>query len=195
SGGWRALAETAPQHGLPNPQPAPDTHYDWQWTPSGLAPASDHGDFSLPAACAAMADALQQAGFTFSPQAARILLPLDPAPLPMLAMAGLLLEALADPARRPLFVITRAAWALHDGERVQPVQRAAWGLLRVAAIEQPERQIVAIDLAADADWEALPAAVAAASGSRWIAMRDGRALFPRLAQQTHMAPALPAGSL
>lgn len=142
-----------------------------------------------------MADALQQAGFTFSPQAARILLPLDPAPLPMLAMAGLLLEALADPARRPLFVITRAAWALHDGERVQPVQRAAWGLLRVAAIEQPERQIVAIDLAADADWEALPAAVAAASGSRWIAMRDGRAWFPRLAQQTHMAPALPAGSL
>lgn len=195
AGCWRSLTGTAPQPGLPGPQPAPDTHYDWQWVPSGLAPVPDHGDFSLPDACAAMTDALQQAGFTFSSQAARILLPLDPASPSTRDMTGPLLEALADPARRPLFVITRAAWALRDGDRVQPAHRAAWGLLRVAAIEQPGRQIVAIDLALDADWAALPAAVGAAAGSCWIAMRDGQALQPRLALQTHMAPALPAGSL
>ncbi|MDL5396057.1 hypothetical protein, partial [Escherichia coli] len=79
--------------------------------------------------------------------------------------------ALSEPGCTPLVVVTRGAWRVAADDGVDPVQRAAWGLLRVAAAERPERALAAVDLAASADWRDLqPALAAVRNGARWLAV-------------------------
>ncbi|WP_207004251.1 type I polyketide synthase [Trinickia mobilis] len=210
-GAWRLLTvagERAAHDGLPAPSEAAGTHYEWVWRPAGDAagrPAVPLGGFALAGAPEAAARALEAAGVALSPQAGRLLLVLDPADDAPLVLAEALLDALRDPARRPLVVVTRAAWAVRADEPVIAAQRAIWGMLRVAATETPEHPVAALDLAANADWRELPAALAALgalgssdaadAGARWKAIRDGQAYAPHLAAQDYVAPALPAPSL
>ncbi|WCM94110.1 SDR family oxidoreductase [Acidovorax sp. NCPPB 2350] len=192
--GWRfALASSEATPDLPAPMPAPGTHYEWQWSEVAKAPAMAQ-EFALHNASAELAGALRAAGIPLVPQAPRALLVLEAGEGDPLSAVAPLLAALSGTG--PLVVITRAAWRTRAGDAVDPVHHAAWGLLRVAAAEQPTREIAVVDLDAEAGWDALlPGLAAASAGQRWIAVRDGRPLVPRLAAQHHAAPALPPGGL
>lgn len=97
---------------------------------------------------------------------------------------------------QPLVVVTRCAWKIGADARVDPVQHAAWGLLRVAAAEHPTRALAVVDLDAQTGWDdLLPALAAAAAGQRWIAVRGKRVLLPQLVAQPHAAPAVPPAGL
>ncbi|RZU54189.1 acyl transferase domain-containing protein [Krasilnikovia cinnamomea] len=77
-----------------------------------------------------------------------------------------------------LAVVTRAAVAAGDGERVGDLgHAAAWGLLRWAQAEFPDR-VVAVDT--DGSLDLLPAVLN--TGEAQVAVRGGVALVPRLAR-------------
>jgi yersiniabactin nonribosomal peptide/polyketide synthase len=201
-GAWRPLAcagNAMPDDDLPAPCAAPGTHYDWRWrlvAKAAQRAATPNDGYALAGGPEAAARALEEAGITLSPHAGRILLVLDPAEDAPLALAEPVLHALADDARRPLIVVTHAAWALREGECAAAAQRAVWGLLRVAAAEQPERTIAALDLAASAEWDELPPGLATLGDEeRWVALRDGHAHSQYLAAQEYVAPALPSRTL
>ncbi|GAB3971799.1 hypothetical protein GCM10029978_047660 [Actinoallomurus acanthiterrae] len=79
------------------------------------------------------------------------------------------------PADAPLLVVTHGAVVTGPGEPVTDLAGAAvWGLVRSAQSEHPGR-IVIVDADAPFDPAALP------SGEPQLALRDGRALTPRLA--------------
>jgi acyl transferase domain-containing protein/acyl carrier protein len=108
----------------------------------------------------------------------------DPATTPEAVrdlVAGLLAtlqERLADEDAGRLAVVTRAAAAAREGESPELAAAAAWGLVRSAQSEHPER-LVLVDLdGSEASRAALPGALA--SGELQIALRDGVALVPRL---------------
>ncbi|WP_084161320.1 type I polyketide synthase [Nocardia sp. BMG51109] len=78
-----------------------------------------------------------------------------------------------------LVVLTRRAVSTGEDEDVlDPAHAPVWGLLRAAQAEHPER-LVLVDLD---DWDATPAAVAAAltAGEPQLALRSGTWLVPRL---------------
>ncbi|WP_425553671.1 type I polyketide synthase [Dactylosporangium salmoneum] len=85
----------------------------------------------------------------------------------------------------PLAVVTRGAVAV-GGEAPDPGAAAAWGLLRSAQSESPGRLVLVDVDATDASARAVPAAAlaAAAAGETQLALRDGRALLPRLERAT-----------
>ncbi|MDG4750922.1 SDR family NAD(P)-dependent oxidoreductase [Micromonospora sp. WMMD718] len=88
-----------------------------------------------------------------------------------LAVLGVLQTWLADPRAET----TRLALALRDGD---PVHAPVAGLLRVAQAEQPDRfLLLSLDTTDDA---AIRSALAAAEDEPEVAVRDGRALLPRL---------------
>ncbi|KAB1109214.1 SDR family NAD(P)-dependent oxidoreductase [Micromonospora aurantiaca] len=88
-----------------------------------------------------------------------------------LAVLGVLQTWLADPRAET----TRLALALRDGD---PVHAPVAGLLRVAQAEQPDRfLLLSLDTTDDA---AVRSALAAAEDEPEVAVRDGRALLPRL---------------
>ncbi|WP_062428883.1 type I polyketide synthase [Herbidospora daliensis] len=94
------------------------------------------------------------------------------------------------PASR-LAILTRNAVAVSPGDRLDLASAPLWGVARSAATENPGR-VVVVDLD-DASADALPAALA--SGEPQLALRDGRALVPRLARTPrHPAVDPPAGT-
>ncbi|MFD5799235.1 type I polyketide synthase [Streptomyces diastatochromogenes] len=94
------------------------------------------------------------------------------------------------PEEERLVVVTRGAVAVADDEDVRDLPAAAaWGLLRSAQTENPDR-IVLVDVEDSEDEAAL--AVALATSDVQIAVRAGRALTPRLARATTTATGAPA---
>ncbi|CAD0330451.1 type I polyketide synthase [Xanthomonas hortorum] len=192
--GWRfTLAACAAAPGLPAPLPAPATHYAWQWSAAADAAATPQ-PFALRDATAETVAALHAAGVRLAPQAPQALLLLDSGDEDPLSVVTPLLAALSGD--QPLLVVTRCAWKIGADARVDPVQHAAWGLLRVAAAEHPTRALAVVDLDAQTGWDdLLPALAAVAAGQRWIAVRGKRVLLPQLVAQPHAAPALPPAGL
>lgn len=193
-GVWRTEVISTPSHGLPVPSPAPGTHYDWQWSPATGSTAIE-GAVALRGDVLDAEAVLQAAGLQVQDRAEQTLLLLDLDHDDPLAVADELLAALADETPE-LVVVTRSAWRILSGEHVRVAHHAAWGLLRAAAAEQPARKIAAVDLGERVAWEELLTGLAAVhAGHRWIAVREGRALVPRLAVQVHAAPALPPDAM
>ncbi|TDE34841.1 type I polyketide synthase [Actinomadura sp. 6K520] len=97
------------------------------------------------------------------------------------------------PGSARLVVLTRAAVGVHDGEAADPAQAAAWGLVRSAQAENPERLLLADSLDTDEGNARLLEAcrAAAAAGEPQLALREGRALVPRLARTPAPAPEPP----
>ncbi|CAL9584972.1 hypothetical protein SUDANB176_05115 [Streptomyces sp. enrichment culture] len=94
---------------------------------------------------------------------------------------------LADDTRgaERLVVITRGAVSTRVGEDVTDLVHApAWGLLRAAQAEHPDRLLLVDTDGTDASLTALPAAVAAATAAdeSQLALRAGEARVPRLAR-------------
>nr|APD72066.1 type I polyketide synthase 1 [Streptomyces sp.] len=147
-------------YGEPPPALAPGDLYRVDWTPVVL-PAADGP----------------------APPVARVA-----AEDPLHHVLGLALRRLAEgPADVPLVVLTRDAVAV-DGE-APSLMAPVWGLLRSAQSEHPGR-FVLVDTDTDADVPPPLLAAVAASGVPQVALRNGRALVPRLAP----FPAAPAGT-
>ncbi|TDC98000.1 SDR family NAD(P)-dependent oxidoreductase [Actinomadura sp. 7K507] len=97
------------------------------------------------------------------------------------------------PGSARLVVLTRAAVGVHDGEAADPAQAAVWGLVRSAQAENPGRLLLADSLDEDEGNAGLLDAcrTAAAAGEPQLALREGRALVPRLARAPVPAPEPP----
>ncbi|MFJ7911778.1 SDR family NAD(P)-dependent oxidoreductase [Kitasatospora sp. NPDC096204] len=94
----------------------------------------------------------------------------------------------------PLVVVTRGAVGV-DGAP-DPAQAGIWGLVRAAAVEHPDRLVLA-DLDGDPASEAALAA-AVATGEPELALRAGQAYVPRLAEATafeRVSPLDPQGTV
>ncbi|MFF5334389.1 SDR family NAD(P)-dependent oxidoreductase [Streptomyces sp. NPDC013181] len=87
-------------------------------------------------------------------------------------------------AAATLVVVTRGAVAARDGESTDVRQAPVWGLVRAAQAENPGRFLLL-----DTDAPGLPHTGPADEPES--AVRDGRALIPRLARVTAPAPAEP----
>lgn len=198
AGAWQSLATSRDDDALPAPAAACDTQYGVQWRPvagSMDAVPDPEAGIALHPACADLAAALHGAGIPLDADAERACFVLDTAAQTPDEIAAALHGALSEPGCTPLVVVTRGAWRVAADDGVDPVQRAAWGLLRVAAAERPERALAAVDLAASADWRDLqPALAAVRNGARWLAVRDGQVHAQTLAAMPCAAPALPAHS-
>ncbi|MFJ2443931.1 thioester reductase domain-containing protein, partial [Streptomyces sp. NPDC087658] len=145
-------------YGEPPPALAPGDLYRVGWTPVVL-PAADGP----------------------APPVARVA-----AGAPLHRVLDVALRRLAEgPADVPLAVLTRGAVAV-DGEAPSSMA-PVWGLLRSAQSEHPGR-FVLVDTDTDADVPPPLLAAVAASGVPQVALRNGRALVPRLAP----FPAAPA---
>ena len=160
-GGWCAI--DAPVQ----TRPAPDTHYRWNWhelpAPLPARPLSTKARIVRLESCRSIA-----------------------------AIADTLLAALNDGGDGPLLAVTQQAWRVGEDGSANPVQRAAWGLLKVAAVERPDRLIAAIDVPEGAEPVQLDEALPTLSqDNRWIAMRGGRLLSPRLHVPMHHAAPVP----
>nr|WP_307804243.1 SDR family NAD(P)-dependent oxidoreductase [Micromonospora echinofusca] len=79
-----------------------------------------------------------------------------------------------------LVLLTFGAVAVAEGEQPDPALAAAWGLLRSAQSENPDRFVLVDSDDSDASLAALPTALA--SGEPQLAIRDGRFAAPRLAK-------------
>ncbi|MEV0059751.1 SDR family NAD(P)-dependent oxidoreductase [Nocardia sp. NPDC050718] len=93
------------------------------------------------------------------------------------ALATRVRRLLADDGR--VVVVTGHAVATHPGEPVDLSAAAAWGLLRTAQSEHPDR-IVLVDIDSWADYRAAVASALAIAGESQLAVRRGTAYLPRL---------------
>ena len=138
--------------------------YGLRWPEAELAPASE----------ASPAETLE--------------LSAEPGEEPLVAARRLLAEALEriqswlasdpDPAAR-LAILTRGAVAAAEGEGPNPAQAALWGLLRSAQSEHPGRFLLIDSDDSEASQDALAAALAQEAEPQ-LALREGKALVPRL---------------
>ncbi|MCI3221444.1 type I polyketide synthase [Streptomyces sp. NP-1717] len=89
-----------------------------------------------------------------------------------------------------LAVVTSGAIAGDGGADADPGAAAAWGLVRSAQSEHPDRVVLVDTDLADASWALLPQAVASAvaSGEPQVVVRNGTLAVPRLVR----APRIPA---
>ncbi|WP_220448324.1 type I polyketide synthase, partial [Nonomuraea diastatica] len=93
----------------------------------------------------------------------------------------------ADEPGLRLVVVTRGAFAVGQDDVPNPAQAAAWGLVRAAQAEQPDR-FVLLDLALDPDTDsASVVAQALATGESQVAVRDGQLLVPRMSRVADLA--------
>lgn len=183
-GEWLPLAPAAPV-------PAPQTHYQWRWTPSSAASDGRPLAFRFNAGTLAHENELAQCGILHDPQAASVLMIVEESEQ-TLALAKQVKEALTTGAGG-LIAITRRAWQVEENEALAASHHALWALLRVAANEQPERLIAAIDLAENTPWETLRQGLSAVSLSqRWLAARGNALWLPSLAPNPGRAADLPA---
>jgi acyl transferase domain-containing protein len=93
-----------------------------------------------------------------------------------------------------LWVVTRGAQAVGDGEAAHVAQAPVWGLGRVLAHEHPELRVTLVDLdptPAAGDLPALAAALALDADENQLALRDGKLLAARLTAAADAAPAKP----
>ncbi|MFD9870709.1 type I polyketide synthase, partial [Streptomyces niveus] len=108
------------------------------------------------------------------------------------ALLGRLNAWLADERRADttLVVVTSGAIAHDDGADADPGAAAAWGLIRSAQSEHPDRIVLVDTDLVDASWLLLPQAVASAvaAGEPQVVVRDGTLAVPRLVR----APRIPA---
>lgn len=177
--------------GADAPLPAPQTHYHWRWRPLCIDSNSRPLVFRFSAGTLAYEEALAQYGILHDPQAPSVLMIVDESE-ETLALATQVKEALtASPCG--LIVVTRRAWRIEENEALSAAHHALWAMLRVAANEQPERLIAAIDMAENASWETLRQGLSAVSLSqRWLAARDNGFWLPSLAPNAGCAAELPA---
>ncbi|WP_142475095.1 yersiniabactin polyketide synthase HMWP1 [Klebsiella oxytoca] len=183
-GEWLPLAPAAPV-------PAPQTHYQWRWTPFSAASDGRPLAFRFSAGTLAHENELAQCGILHDPQAASVLMIVEESEQ-TLALAKQVKEALTTGAGG-LIAITRRAWQVEENEALAASHHALWALLRVAANEQPERLIAAIDLAENTPWETLRQGLSAVSLSqRWLAARGNALWLPSLAPNPGRAADLPA---
>jgi NADPH:quinone reductase-like Zn-dependent oxidoreductase/acyl carrier protein len=108
----------------------------------------------------------------------------DPAVAARAATAALLERLRAWLAAEPradarLAVVTENAVAVDRSDCPEPAQASLWGLARSAQSEHPDRILLIDSDGTAASKEALPAALAA--GEPQLALREGRALAPRVA--------------
>ncbi len=87
-----------------------------------------------------------------------------------------------DPEASRLVLLTRGAVAATEGEDADPVGSAVWGLLRSAQTEHPGRIALIDSDGSEASAAALAAALDATASEPELALREGRALAPRLAE-------------
>ncbi|MEU0507142.1 SDR family NAD(P)-dependent oxidoreductase [Nocardia sp. NPDC005998] len=80
---------------------------------------------------------------------------------------------------RRIIVVTRQAVAVHPHESVDLPTAAAWGLLRTAQSENPDR-ILLVDIEDRADYRIAVALASATGGEPQLAVRRGKAYAPRL---------------
>ncbi|ECA1950216.1 yersiniabactin polyketide synthase HMWP1 [Salmonella enterica subsp. enterica serovar Virchow] len=171
--------------------PAPQTHYQWRWAPLNVASVNGPLAFRFSAGTLARGDELSQYGITHDPHASAVLMVIEESE-DTLALAEKVMEALTASAAG-LIVVTRRAWRVEENEQLSASHHALWALLRVAANEQPERLIAAIDLAENASWETLHQGLSALSlPQRWLAARGNTLWLPSLAPDTGCAAELPA---
>ncbi|EAZ1472457.1 yersiniabactin polyketide synthase HMWP1, partial [Salmonella enterica] len=183
-GKWLPLSPAAPL-------PAPQTHYQWRWTPLNIASADHPLTFNFSAGMLARRDELAQYGIIHDPHASSRLMIVEESE-DTLALAEKVIAALTASAAG-LIVVTRRAWRVEENEALSASHHALWALLRVAANEQPERLIAAIDLAENTPWETLHQGLSAVSLSqRWLAARGNTLWLPSLAPNTGCAAELPA---
>ena len=79
-----------------------------------------------------------------------------------------------------LALITRGAMATSQGESPDPAAAAVWGLVRSATSEHPGRFALIDTDGTEASEEAIDAALAMGAAEPQIALREGKALVPRL---------------
>jgi yersiniabactin nonribosomal peptide/polyketide synthase len=153
-GEWLPLSPAAPL-------PAPQTHYQWRWTPCNVASVDHPLTFSFSANTLARGDKLAQYGIIHDPQASLLLMVVEESE-DTLALAEKVMEALTA-STAGLIVVTHRAWRIEENEALSASHHALWALLRVAANEQPERLIAAIDLAENTPGETLHRGLSAVS--------------------------------
>lgn len=92
-----------------------------------------------------------------------------------------------------IIVVTRNAWAIEKSDRIDAMQHAVWGLVRVAAIEYgiQGHVISAVDIGEDGSWHELAFGLQVVTqGTQWIAVRSDEIWIPRLMSQKYIAPTL-----
>lgn len=184
AGEWLPLSPAAPL-------PAPQTHYQWRWTPLNVASIDHPLTFSFSAGTLARSDELAQYGIIHDPHASSRLMIVEESE-DTLALAEKVIAALTASAAG-LIVVTRRAWRVEENEALSASHHALWALLRVASNEQPERLLAAIDLAENTPWETLHQGLSAVSLSqRWLAARGDTLWLPSLSPNTGCAAELPA---
>ena len=86
-------------------------------------------------------------------------------------------------------IVTRGAVSVSEAETADPVQSAVAGLLRSVQSEHPERFLLIDSDGSAASEAALAAALADGGGEPQLALREGRALVPRLTRLKAAGPA------
>ncbi|WP_169734033.1 polyketide synthase [Zymobacter palmae] len=172
--------------------PAPETHYQWHWHTQPFPTAHGEATYRV-----LNEKAIAHLSLSEPPPLA------DDAPTllfiaedPCSTLSALVHDVLAALTQHDedLIVVTHNGWRIHptDGAALSPEHHALWALLRVAANEQPERLIAAVDLSDTRDDALLPAALAAISpNQRWLALREGHLFSEELNACQHTAPPLP----
>ncbi|MGW2014045.1 type I polyketide synthase [Streptomyces sp. NPDC001927] len=191
-----ALFET---HWVPvEPTGAPARRFALTGIPAGTSTGADSPDVST------LVDGLRAAGAEVGAKAPdTVLLPVvaDPGADPVadshrvtaevLAVLGNFLADDGDGAGARLAVVTRGAVAVSADEPADFAARAAWGLVRSAQAEHPDR-IVLADLDGTPE-SARALASALTCGEPQVAVRAGAVTAPRLARAGSDAIVLPAG--
>ncbi|EHD21424.1 MULTISPECIES: yersiniabactin polyketide synthase HMWP1 [Brenneria] len=182
-GEWRPLS---PATRLP----APQTHYQWQWSTLNVSNVDRPLAFCFSSDTLARGDELAQYGI-INVQKASLGLMIVEETEDVLALAEKVAEALST-CEAGLVVVTRRAWCIQENKGISPSHHALWALLRVAANEQPERLIAAIDLDENDSWETLYQGLSAVSLSqRWLAVRDNNIWLPSLVPNEGCVAELP----
>jgi acyl transferase domain-containing protein/acyl carrier protein len=105
-----------------------------------------------------------------------------------LALARLATSMIESDRPTRLWVATRAAVAVHEGDDVVPVGSAVWGFARSVALEAPDRWGGLVDLephrTLEEDFDALFAAILASDGEDQVAIRQGGRYAARLSPMT-----------
>lgn len=184
AGEWLPLSPTAPL-------PAPQTHYQWRWTPLNVASVDHPLTFSFSTGTLARSDELAQYGIIHDPHASSRLMIVEESE-DTLALAEKVIAALTASAAG-LIVVTRRAWRVEDNEALSASHHALWAL----ASRRGQRTAGTVDCRHRSrrkhPVETLHQGLSAVSLSqRWLAARGDTLWLPSLAPNTGCAAELPA---
>jgi acyl transferase domain-containing protein/acyl carrier protein len=101
--------------------------------------------------------------------------------------------AAAADLRSPIWVVTRGAQRVIDGDTVSPIQSCLWGFGRATSLEYPQMWGGLADLAEGSadEWSQFVNVVAAERGEDQVALRDSAVFVPRLVRRTGTPGATP----